>query len=136
MNSSLEHGRLQPYNPLMDELSVDMQAETPYAVLAKVPVCAIWNLLYAKSEEGVPQGRSMVDQEMMKLVMTRILLRGRWMDEICQIMFSCYKGVIERRLEASIRSLDAARRSGHKDRLMLIESKSQSNELKTAMLRG
>jgi hypothetical protein len=41
---------------------------------------------------------------------------------------------LERKLEFAIRDLDAARRSGHKDRLMLTESQTQSKELQAEMI--
>jgi len=48
----------------------------------------------SRDEEGVPlttvvkwlrfiQARSQVDQDWMQTVMTRVLLRARWMDKVC-----------------------------------------------------
>ena len=56
---------------------MEEQEGTLYAVSAKVPVCAIWNLLDDKSEEQLPlmtivewlnftQGRSQVDQHALR----------------------------------------------------------------------
>ena len=71
------------------------------------------------------QGRSQLDQERMRMIMTRVLLRFRWLDRAGQIMFrglfASYeqRGALGRKLEASVKGLDAARRSSYKDRIML-----------------
>ena len=87
----------------------------------------------SRDEEGVPlttvvkwlrfiQARSQVDQDWMQTVMTRVLLRARWMDKVCQGMFWGWKVAYdrhrgtERQLETTIRSLHQARRSSHNDR--------------------
>ena len=77
-----------------------------YKVAANVPVCAIWNLLDDGSEEQVPlmtiaewlnflRGRSQTDQERMRLVMIRVLLRSRWMDKADQIMYRSWHATLE-----------------------------------------
>ncbi len=84
MTGELEQEGVLPYNPLIDELPLEKQEETLYAVSAPVPVCALWNLLHNKSEEQLPimifaewlkfaQGRSHRDQERLKMIMTRVL---------------------------------------------------------------
>lgn len=74
MDSSVGQGGLRPYHPLTDEMSVrDMEPARCH-------------------EEGVPlmtvveclkfvKGRSQVDYKMMRLVITRVLLRRRCMDK-------------------------------------------------------
>ena len=77
---------------------------------------------------------------MIRLVVTRIQLHGRWMDRACQTMFRGWKDAYEkqrgaeRKLKTSIRSLDAARRSGHNDRFMLVKSNTQTYELQSEMM--
>ena len=85
------------------------------------------------------QARSQVDQDWMQAVMTRVLIRARWMDKLCQGMFygwkmayDRYRGT-ERQLETATRSLDGARRSAHNDRLLLLEFRSQSPRLQDEM---
>ena len=107
---------------------MEEQEGTLYAVSAKVPVCAIWNLLDDKSEEQLPlmtivewlnftQGRSQVDQQRTgRATSSSELRRGA-----------------DRKLEVSVRGLDAARRSGHKDRIMLMEFQTQSRDLQAEM---
>ena len=66
-----------PFHPLTDELSLEKQQETLYAVSAPVPACAMWNLPDNKGEEQLPivtfaewlrfiPGRSQMDQERLK----------------------------------------------------------------------
>jgi hypothetical protein len=85
----------RPYNPVDDTELVD---QTDYAVSAPVPSCAIWNLLDTQGEEGTPLlsiadwlkfvvGRSIVDQGALTRIMTRVLLRARWMENLCQALF-------------------------------------------------
>lgn len=85
MSTTLEGGGHTPFNPLTDDITMEDEEGT---VSAKVPVCAIWNLLDDKSEEQVPlmafaewlnflRGRSQMDQERMRLIMLRVLLRSR-----------------------------------------------------------
>ena len=112
--------------------------------------CSIWNLLDDKSEEQVPlmtfaewlnfiRGRSQTDQKKMRLVMLRVLLRSRWMDRVCQVIYRGWHAALElrrgaeRKLEMSARSLDAEHRGGHKDHLMLNEYQTQSWNLQTEM---
>jgi hypothetical protein len=121
-------GGLLPYNPMTDEvLPLERQEETLYAVSAPVPTCTLWNLLDNKSEEQLPiltfaewlrfiQGRSQMDQERLKMIMTRVLLRFRWLDRVAQIMFRGWfssheqRRALERKLEVSTKGLDAATR--------------------------
>jgi len=69
------------------------------------------------------------------VVMTRVLLRARWMDKICQGMFFGWKLAYEqhrgtdRQLESTVRSLDAARRSAYNDRSLLMEFRIKSQRL-------
>ena len=71
--------------------------------------------------------------------MTRVLLRARWMDKVCQGMFWGWKRAYERhrsterQLEATTRSLDGARRSAYNDRQLLLEFRSQSQRLQDEM---
>jgi len=73
------------------------------------------------------------------VVMTRVLLRARWMDKICQGMFFGWKLAYEqhrgtdRQLESTVRSLDTARRSAYNDRSLLMEFRSQSQRLQVEM---
>ena len=75
----------------------------------------------------------------MQAVMTRVLLRARWMDKVCQGMFWGWKRAYERhrsterQLEAATRSLDGARRSAYNDRQLLLEFRSQSQILQDEM---
>ena len=151
MTGELERGGLLPYHPLTDELPLEKQEETLYAVSAPVPVCALWNLLDNKSEEQLPimtfaewlkfvQGRSHRDQERLKMIMTRVLLRFRWLDRVGQILYRGWhasyeqRRALERKLEFAIKDLDAARRSGYKVQLMLAHSQTQSRELQAEMI--
>ena len=72
---------LRPSHPMTKEREHE---EVTYA--ARVPECALWNLLDCRDEDGVPlmmvvewlrfiQARSQVDQDWMQAVMTRVLLR-------------------------------------------------------------
>ena len=58
----------------------------------------IWNLLDAQDKEGMPLlsiadwlkfvvERSTVDQGALTRVMTKVLLRARWTDNLCQALF-------------------------------------------------
>jgi hypothetical protein len=135
---------------MTDERDLKEQEEVTYAVAAKVPACALWNLLDCRDDDGVPlmtkvewlrfvQARSQIDQEWMQAVMTRVLIRARWMDKLCQGMFYDWKVVYdrhrgtERQLENTTRSLDGARRSAHNDRQLLMEFRSQSQRLQDEM---
>ena len=75
----------------------------------------------------------------MQAVMTRVLLRARWMDKVCQGMFFGWKMAYdrhrgtERQLETATRSLDGARRSAYNDRQLLMEFRSQSQRLQDEM---
>ena len=94
------------------------QDEVTFAIAARVPACALWNLLDCRDEDGVPlmtvvewlrfiQARSQIDQDWMQAVM----------DKVCQGMFFGGKmahdrdRVNVRQLESITRSLDGARRS-------------------------
>jgi len=75
----------------------------------------------------------------MQAVMTRVLLRARWIDRVCQGMFfswkmdyGSYRGSV-RQLESTTRSLDGARRSAYNDRQLLMEFRSQSQRLQDEM---
>ncbi len=72
----------------------------------------------------------------MQAVMTRVLLRARWMDKVCQGMFfgwrrayDRYRGSV-RQLESTTRSLDG---SAYNDRQLLMEFRSQSQRLQDKM---
>ena len=76
-----------------------------------------------------------VDQDWMQAVMTRVLLRARLMDKVCQGMsfgwkmaYDRYRGNV-RQLESTTRSLDGARRSAYNDRQLLMEFRSKSQRL-------
>ena len=75
----------------------------------------------------------------MRLIMVQVLLRARWMDKASQIMYRGWHAALElrraaeRKLEVSVRSLDAARRGGHKERLMLNEFQRESWSLHLEM---
>ena len=85
------------------------------------------------------QARSQIDQDWMQAVMTRVLLRARWMDKVCQGMFLGWKIAYDRyrgnvrQLESTTRSLDGARRSAYNDRQLLLEFRSQSQRLQEEM---
>jgi hypothetical protein len=132
------------------ERDLEEQEEVTYAVAARVPDCALKNLLDCRDEDGVPlmtavewlrfiQSRSQIDQEWMQAVMTRVLLRARWMDKVCQGMFYGWKLAhdrhrgAERQLETTLRSLYVTRRSGYNDRQLLLEFRSQSQRLQDEM---
>ena len=98
---------LRPSHPLNEERELGEQDEVTYAIAARVPACALWNLLDCRDEDGVPlmtvvewlrfiQARSQVDQDWMQAVMTRVLLRARWMDKVCQGMFFGWKMAYDR----------------------------------------
>jgi len=89
---------LRPSHPLHDERELGDQDEVTYAIATRLPACALWNLLDCRDEDGVSlmtvvewlrfvQARSQVDQDWMQAVMTRVLLRARWIDKVCQGMF-------------------------------------------------
>ena len=89
---------LRPSHPLNDERELGEQDEVTYAIAARVPACALWNLLDYSDEDGVPlmtvvewlrfiQARSQVDQDLMQAVIARVLLRALWMYKVCQGMF-------------------------------------------------
>ena len=94
------------------------------------------------SSRWIIQARSQVDQEWMQAVMTRVLLRARWMDKVCHGMFFGWKmaydrhRATERQLETATRSLDGARRSAYNDRQLLLEFRSQSQRLQDEMAEG
>ena len=75
----------------------------------------------------------------MQAVMTRVLLRARWIDKVCQGMSNGWKVAYERnrgterQLDSTVRSLDVARRSAYNDRLLLVEFRSQSQWLQEEM---
>ena len=85
-------------------------------------------------------GRSHRDQERLKMIMTRVLLRFRWLDRVGQILYRGWhasyeqRRALERKLEFAIKDLDAARRSGYKVQLMLAHSQTQSRELQAEMI--
>ena len=150
MSATLGDGGHTPIRPWSDDVPMEDEDGTLYAVATKVPACAIWNLLDVGSGEQVPlltlaewlnflRGRSQKDQERMQLIMVRVLLRARWMDKASQIMYRGWHAALElrraaeRKLEVSVRSLDAARRGGHKDRLMLNEFQRESWSLQLEM---
>jgi len=93
-------------------LPLEKQEEILYAISAPVPVCPLWNLLDNKSEEQLP---------------VMIMYRG-WHASYEQ------RRALERELEFAIKDLNAARRSGYKDRMMLTESQTQSRELQAEMI--
>ena len=70
------------------------------------------------------------------MIMTRVLLRFRWLDRVGQTMYRGWhasheqRRALERKLEFAIKDLDAVRRSGYKDQLMLAHSQTQSRERK------
>ena len=88
---------LRPSHPMSEEREVDEYEEVTYAIASRVPECAYWNLLDNRNEEGVPLMtvvewlRLQVDQDWMQAVMTRVLLRARWMDKVCQGIFFGWK---------------------------------------------
>jgi hypothetical protein len=41
-------------HPLTEERALEEQDKKTYAVAAKVPACALWNLLDCRDEDGVP----------------------------------------------------------------------------------
>jgi hypothetical protein len=140
----------QPYDPVEDDLLTEEELEMSYAVSAPVPSCAIWNLLNNQGGEDMPLlstadwlkfvvGRSITDQVELTRIMAKILLRARWADACCQKMFSGWKlshrgrRDLERQLDAMTASCDTARRNGHRDRVLLSESRIQSSELQEEM---
>ena len=76
-----------------------------------------------------------VDQDWMQAVMTRVLLRARLMDKVCQGMSFGWKMAYDRyrenvrQLESTTRSVDGARRSAYNDRQLLMEFRSKSQRL-------
>ena len=98
---------LRPRHPTAGERDLEEQEEVTYAVVARVPECALWNFLDCRDGDGVPlmtavewlrfiQSRSQIDQEWMQAVMTRALLRAHWMDKVCQGMFYGWKSAHDR----------------------------------------
>jgi hypothetical protein len=45
---------LRPSHPLHDEKELGDQDEVTYAIAARLPACALWNLLDCRDEDGVP----------------------------------------------------------------------------------
>ena len=76
------------------------------------------------------------------MIMTRVLLRFRWLDRVGQIMYRGWhasyeqRRALERKLLFAIKDLDAARRSGYNDRMVLTKSQTQSRELQAEMIEG
>ena len=92
MSATLGDGGHTTIRPWSDDVPMEDEDGTLYAVATKVPACAIWNLVDGGSGEQVPlltlaewlnflRGRSQKDQERMRLIMVRVLLRARWMDK-------------------------------------------------------
>jgi hypothetical protein len=84
-------------------------------------------------------GRSSADQVELTHIMAKILLRAQWADACCQKMFSGWKisqrarRAMEHELDAMAASCDKARRSAHRDRVLLSEARIQSSELQVEM---
>jgi hypothetical protein len=110
----------------------------------------MWNLLDNQAERDMPLlttadwlkfvvGRSSADQVELTHIMAKILLRARWADACCQKMFSGWKisqrarRAMEHELDAMTASCDKARRSAHRDRVLLSEARIQSSELQVEM---
>ena len=138
------------YNPGDDTELVDQQEDTDYAVSAPLPSCAIWNLLDTQGEEGTPLlsiadwlkfvvGRSIVDQGALTRIMTRVLLRARWMENLCQALFDGWADFHSgresaiRNLERMTDSCDVSRRKTHRVMEQLQESRDQSSDLQVEM---
>ena len=136
----------RPYNPVDDTGTIDQQEDTDYAVSAPVPSCAIWNLLDTQGEEGTPLlsiadwlnfvvGRSTADQGALSRIMTKVLLRARWTENLCQALYdgwawSIYKRIsVVHDLERMTDSCDVARRKTLRVTEQLQESKDQSSDL-------
>ena len=70
------------------------------------------------------------------MIMTRALLHFRWLDRVGQIMYRGWhesyqqRRALERKLEFAIKDLDAAHRSGYKDRMMLTQSRELQAEMR------
>jgi hypothetical protein len=45
---------LRPSHPLHDEKELGDQDEVTNAIAARLPACALWNLLDCRDEDGVP----------------------------------------------------------------------------------
>jgi hypothetical protein len=45
---------LRPSHPLHDEKELEDQDEVTHAIAARLPACALWNLLDCRDEDGVP----------------------------------------------------------------------------------
>ena len=45
---------MRPSHPLHDEKELGDQDEVTYAIAARLPACALWNLLDCRDEDGVP----------------------------------------------------------------------------------
>jgi hypothetical protein len=138
------------YNPVDDTEMMDQQEDTDYAVSALVPSCAIWNLLDTQGEEDTPLlsiadwlkfvvGQSTVDQGALTRIMTRVLLRARWTENLCQALYDGWAWAHTRResvihdLERMTDSCDVARRKTHRVMEQLQESRNQSSDLQVEM---
>lgn len=80
-------------------------------------------------------GRSIVDQGALTRIMTRVLLRARWMENLCQALFDGWadshsgRESAIRNLERMTDSCDVARRKTHRVMEQLQESRDQSSDL-------
>jgi hypothetical protein len=127
---------LRPSHPLHDEKELGDQDEVTYAIAARLPACALWNLFDCRDEDGVPL---MTVVEWLRFIQARSQVDQDWMDKVCQGMFfgwrmanDSYRGSV-RQLESTTRSLDGARRSAYNDRQLLMEFRSQSQRLQDEM---
>ena len=140
----------RPYSPADDTGTIDQQENTDYAMSAPVPSCAIWNLLDTQGEEGTPSlsiadwlkfvvGRSTADQWALKRIMTKVLLRARWTENLCQALYDGWARSTDKKmsvvedLERMTDSRDIARRKTHRVKEQLRESRDQSSDLQVEM---
>ena len=128
---------------MKEEIELGEQDEVTYAIVARLPAYALWNLLDCRDEDGVPL---MTVIEWLRFI--RIYLRsgsnaggddkGASQSALDRqgvsrkMAYDRHRGTV-RQLESTTRSLDGARRSAYNDRQLLMEFRSQTQRLQDEM---
>jgi len=69
---------------MKEEIELGEQDEVTYAIVARLPAYALWNLLDCRDEDGVPLMTVIEWLRFIRIYLTRVLLRARWIDKVCQ----------------------------------------------------
>ena len=125
---------------MKEEIELGEQDEVTYAIVARLPAYALWNLLDCRDEDGVPL---MTVIEWLRFI--RIYLRsgsdaggddkGASQSALDRqgvsrkMAYDRHRGTVRQ----TTRSLDGARRSAYNDRQLLMEFRSQTQRLQDEM---